>query len=104
VSDDKKQCSRPGCGKPLRRDNLKGVCSSGCLSPEAPGALRAKDATPRAPAPSPRAAPASAPRDGLSALEKFRVVCDALGRDADGELEEFASEWLKALAEKLEEA
>lgn len=104
MSDDKKQCSRAGCGKPLRRDNTKGVCSSGCLSAEAPGALRSKDAAPRASAPAPRAAPAPAARDSLSALEKFRVVCDALGRDADAELEAFASEWLKALAEKLEEA
>lgn len=35
-----KTCTRTGCGKQLRKDNLKGVCSSNCLSPDAPAADR----------------------------------------------------------------
>lgn len=99
MSDEKKTCGREGCGKTLRRDNVKGVCAAGCLSPDAPGALRAKNAAPRT---APRVAAVPVDRSGLTALAKFRVVCDALGRDADAEFEEFCREWLKALAEKLE--
>lgn len=34
-------CKRTGCGKQLRKDNSKGVCSSGCNSYEAPPSHRA---------------------------------------------------------------
>lgn len=90
-------CERYGCGKPLRKDNAKGVCSSGCLSSLAPTAVRAKSTAPRDVSP----VVAPAPRGERSALEKFRLVCDALGRDADTELEHLAAQWLRGLAEKV---
>lgn len=92
---DEKRCERYGCGKKLRKDNTKGVCSTGCLSSLAPATARAKttNAHPAAPAP--------APRGERSALERFRLVCDALGKDAEAELEHLASQWLRALAEKV---
>lgn len=101
-----RQCGRSGCGKFLRKDNTKGVCSTGCLSEEAPrharhggtkGFHRSTNSTNEAPAP----VAATAPRGERSALEKFRIVCDALGRDAEAELEHLAAQWLRGLAEKV---
>ena len=101
-----KTCSRPGCEKKLRSDNSSGKCASNCLSSEAPPAHRAKgagsrvtivdDATP------PRAKAPKRTENGAS-LTRFRLVADALGKDADAILEEFAQAWLEALAQKLED-
>lgn len=104
MTDTAKTCSRPGCGKKLYRSNTSGDCSSGCLSPEAPPSLRARATSSSRPAAA-KARPVAAKKsDDGTALERFRVVCSALGRDPDAELEEFAEGWLDALREKLGEA
>ncbi|MDP2270934.1 MAG: hypothetical protein Q8K32_09405 [Archangium sp.] len=91
-------CTRRGCTKNLRKDNAKGVCSSNCLSPEAPLAVRAHDveeSTAAAPAQKDEGEPGSA-------MKKFREVAEVVGLDADKVLEEFAQSWLDGLREKLE--
>lgn len=100
-------CSRSGCTKYLRASNTKGVCASGCLSPEAPASLRAKGITVKA----------SAPVESLEAghdiryvetqqstpVDRFRTVAHALGLDPDTILNEFAQAWLDGLKAKLTE-
>lgn len=69
----------PGCGKALRSDNRKGVCSK-CFSKGA----RADTPAPHRPL-----------KNGhLSVRKKFRVVAEALGIDGEQLLEQFMSGWL----------
>lgn len=91
-----KTCSRPGCDKTLRDRNTTGMCASGCRSPEAPPSIRASSSR-SAKAPSQAAAPER------GALERFRVACDALGIDAEAELDAFAAAWLDGVKAKLAE-
>lgn len=93
-------CSRPGCDKKLRSSNTKGVCATGCRSSEAPPAARATGTRSES---SPRSiSPAKVTAEASSALERFRVVAEALGKDADAILSEFAQAWLDELAAKVE--
>lgn len=94
---DSKTCSREGCGKKLRPRNKKGVCSSGCLSPDAPRSLRAKGTGQPGPAQA-----ASLPSSNPQSLVRFRVVAEALGKDPDALLEEFAQGWLDELRGRVE--
>lgn len=99
MSTEAKTCSRPGCEKKLRRTNTTGMCATGCHSPEAPPSSR-KVGTHTGPQ---RTAPKRAQAKG-GALDRFRTVADGLGYSADKLLEEFASSWLAALREKVDEA
>jgi len=95
-------CSRSGCTKKLRKDNAKGVCSSNCDSPEAPAAQRAKGIG--AAAPKHEAAKEIYAPEKLSHAETikiFRDVAEAVGRDPDEMIAEFAQAWLDGLREKL---
>lgn len=96
MTDTVKICSRPGCGKQLRRTNTVGACATGCLSAEAPASQRRKDTRYR---PRPGYTP---PTDG-AVLGRFRTVCAALKIDPDAELEVFAQAWLDGLREKVTE-
>jgi hypothetical protein len=87
-------CTRPGCDKTLRANNTKGECGSGCLSPDAPPAKRAKG---------PALKSTSSARSP-GAVAKFRLVAEGLGLDPEAMLEEFASEWLALLKSKATEA
>lgn len=77
-----KTCTRAGCGKQLRKDNSKGVCSANCLSPDAPAADRDPNA------------------DG-DVLKRFRRVAKALGKDPEAILDEamrkVAAQWLETV-------
>jgi len=91
-----KTCSRSGCGKTLRDRNTTGMCSSGCLSPEAPASLRAPsvagselDAAPKR-------------RSASDTIKRFRTVAFALGKDPDAILEEAAQAWLDVVAKAVE--
>lgn len=97
MTTDSKNCARPGCSKKLRANNTTGSCATGCLSPEAPPGKRATGATVRA---ARGEAPKRVPTQGV-ALDRFRVVCEALGMDPDEVLTEFAEGWLDALKERL---
>jgi hypothetical protein len=98
-------CSRPGCSKKLRSNNTTGRCATNCQSPEAPPSHRAAgvDGVDGARAPRKSTTRAEPAREAGSALAKFRLVVEALGRDPDAVLEEFAGGWLEALAQKLDE-
>lgn len=71
-----KQCAK--CGKRLRTNNTKGICSGGCTT-ESSG---------------------TAPRVRGDSLKKFRIVAGALGFDPDGVLEEFCAGWLDRVRER----
>jgi hypothetical protein len=81
-----KKCTRTGCGKTLREINKAGVCSSGCLSPDAPPAQRAT---------------ALVSSTGEDVLKRFRRVAKALGKDPDAILDDamrkVAKQWLETL-------
>jgi DNA-binding SARP family transcriptional activator len=99
------QCSRSGCSKQLRAHNTKGVCSSGCESPDAPFAAQAAGVK-RAPASTSAArAIAEAVEEAddkqeniahAAVLAKFRTVAEALGFDPDEVLAEAAEQWIEA--------
>lgn len=94
-------CSRRGCTKNLRKDNAKGVCSSSCLSPDAPPGMQAQGVSPGELAQ--RAAVAvevQATEQGAAA--RFRAVHDAMGMDPEKTLEEFYSSWLEGIRQALE--
>lgn len=99
---DVKTCLRPGCGKTLRRDNAKGVCSTNCKSPDAPLGQQSRevnggDSTSTS-------APSSSPRVSTdSALKRFKLVAAALGKNPEAILEEFAEEWLEQVLKAIEE-
>lgn len=96
------------CGKKLRRDNVAGICgdSKACRervaqagdssiydvkAPSESAAVRKYEA---------RVVIAGQPapeKPKLAALERFRIVANALGEDADGLLEAFAESWLAQL-------
>jgi hypothetical protein len=99
MSTDAKTCSRPGCEKKLRSTNTTGVCATGCRSPEAPPSSR-KVGTHAGT----RAGSTTRPKAKAGAMECFRSVAEGLGYSADELLEEFASTWLAALREKVDEA
>lgn len=87
---DVKTCSRPGCDKKLRSDNSTGLCSTNCRSPEAPPAMRAKEA---------KAAPERAPKAKADseALERFRVSLGRLVVDLDTRMRNRAARaWVEA--------
>lgn len=108
MTDTTKTCSRAGCGKKLYQSNTSGLCSSGCLSPEAPPSLRARGVKParELSAVVTGAVDEQARRKSAkgTALARFKQVCAGLGKDPDEELEAFAQGWLDALLEKLEDA
>lgn len=93
-----KLCTRTGCAKKLRASNTKDVCATGCHSPEAPPSVRAKGTRPER-STAIDAAPAAVE---TGAIERFRMVAEALGKDADAILAEFAQAWLSELAAKVE--
>lgn len=88
-----KTCSRPGCEKTLKPNNTKGMCSSGCLGPEAPISLRAA------------AAGTDAPAGEEDVLVRFRRVAKALGKDPnailDGACRKVAEAWLKTIEDAV---
>ena len=89
-------CTRPGCGKTLRSNNTKGVCGSGCLSPDAPASHRTTSAK--------RASPkVSARVPDFGALDRFRTVAEALGKNPEAILSEFAEGWLQALRDQVDQ-
>jgi len=90
IDTTEKTCGRPGCDKKLRRNNTTGMCGSGCRSSEAPKSHRVASS------------PSTKPVRAAGALQKLRTVAEALGKDPDAILEEFASEWLAHLAATLE--
>jgi hypothetical protein len=117
---ESKKCTRPGCARPLRSDNVKGVCASGCLSGEAPPAVRAPGVNGRPPLPGGRkstatisvtapaitkpvvSSPPAKPRiiaradhnPSSETLRRFRLLADALGIDPDRELATFAQGYI----------
>ncbi len=95
-------CTRAGCGKTLRKNNTKGTCGSGCLSAEAPAYQRAKAAG--AAKATTSALAVGTPATGGTALQRMRALCELLERDFDVTLEAFATEWLREVREKLDEA
>ncbi|MBL8924146.1 MAG: hypothetical protein JNJ54_35150 [Myxococcaceae bacterium] len=54
-------------------------------------------------APSERTEKARKAKPARTALQRFRVVAEALGEDADGLLEAFAESWLAQLRERVSE-
>jgi len=84
-----KTCSRPGCNKPLRANNTKGVCATGCRSPEATSGRAA-----------------SSPRADDDVLVRFKRVAKALGKDPNAILEDatrkVAAQWLKTLEDAVQ--
>lgn len=98
---EEKTCTK--CGKKLRRDNVAGVCGD-------PKACRARVAAGtdssiydvKAPSESRAQVKAEPPeaKHALPAMERFRIVADALGEDADKLLEAFAESWLAQLKER----
>lgn len=99
MSDDKKRCSRAGCGKTLRANNTTGSCATGCRSEDAPPAKRAKASGGAGQA---QASKAQEAVSCAGALARFRVVAEALGKTPDDILEDFAQGWLDALRERLD--
>jgi hypothetical protein len=98
MSNTTTTCSRNGCGKKLRSNNTKGVCGSGCLSPEAPSYMRAGVAVK-----SPRVS--KAPKaDAADVMARFRAVATGLGKSPDVILQDAAQAWLLALEELLDGA
>lgn len=96
-------CTRSGCTKKLRKDNEKGVCSSNCGSPDAPPFARAKGvgaAAPKREAAKEVAAIATSSNE--ETIQRFRSVTEAVGRDPDEMIAEFAQAWLNGLREKLQ--
>lgn len=86
ASDPVRSCSQ--CGKKLRSNNTRGICSGctkGGAAAEASGGEGRK----------------SAARD-KTVLKRFRVVAAALGVDPEGLLEGFARSWLKRLQDRVE--
>lgn len=92
-----KTCARSGCGRRLRSDNVKGVCSMlkncGGSGEAPPKTTEPKTAirrevfiTPLDP-PSPEGSPAET-------LRRFRLLAEAIGFDPDEALAELASSWL----------
>jgi hypothetical protein len=123
VNVNEKRCSRTGCGKTLRANNSKGVCSSGCLSADAPPFARAegvidvpvtrkekpaeavKQELPKAAYQEPPLISGAEqarelarwqkkPNRAQATLEKFRQLGETLGFDADELLAEFAQSFI----------
>lgn len=98
-------CSRRDCNKKLRKDNSKGECSSNCESPDAPPAQRAKGVEGRglgnAPRPAEKEVTATATSHEAT-IQLFRTVTEAVGRDPDQMIAEYAQAWLDGLREKLQ--
>lgn len=103
-------CSRPGCTKSLKSNNVKGMCSSGCLSPDAPASVRAKSSPPTNPFSleagftytASSKSPAAELRAAAGPVARFRMVAEALGLDPEAILNEFAQAWLDELKAKVE--
>lgn len=89
-------CSRTGCTKTLRSDNSVGKCSSNCESPEAPPSHRAKGVS-AASAPKRESVPEKASSSSSEVIERFRAVAEAVGRDPDEMIAEFAQSWLDGI-------
>jgi hypothetical protein len=105
MSESDKVCSRPGCGKGLQARNRKGVCTSGCLSPEASPSVRARGvgaATDELDVDVRGGELSSKAKQRKETLQRFRVVASALGRDPDELLHAFAEGWLAELRGRLE--
>ena len=99
-------CTRSGCSKKLRKDNSKGVCSSNCESPEAPGSARAKGVKASDVARMPYGTKVEIQGDAgaaePAAAARFRAVHDAMGMDPEKTLEEFYASWLEGIKQALE--
>lgn len=93
-------CTRSGCNKKLRKDNSKGECSINCESPDAPPFARAKGVEGRGLGNPPKKQIAQSSNDEI--IQRFRAVTEAVGRDADEMIAEFAQAWLDGLREKLQ--
>ena len=105
MDPEARQC--PHCGKKLRANNTKGVCADcsarGRTLENAPATPDASLYDVKAPSES-RAKPKAEPpetKHALPAMERFRIVADALGEDADKLLEAFAESWLAQLKERV---
>lgn len=94
-------CSRSSCTKKLRSNNTTGRCATGCLSPDAPPAARAKGVGAAAPKRE-AAKEVTAVASHGETIELFRSVTQAVGRDPDEMIAEFAQAWLDGLREKLQ--
>lgn len=111
MTEEKKTCTRAGCGKALRSNNTKGVCGSGCLSSEAPPAKRAnryaeaeeRGGGDRPTPPTPPRPGALVPAGGQESVERFRLVAGALGLDPNQVLGQFADAWLAGLRNRIEQ-
>lgn len=109
---EKRVCARPGCKKSLRSDNTKGVCSvrKACggvdadLDEEVTRAAAADKPyeveVVRRTAPPPMKRKSSAAGASLT-LERFRLLTEALGLDADELLAQFAEGWLDKAREAV---
>ena len=102
MSTDVMVCTK--CGKKLRKDNRVGVCgdATACRARVAAGADSSIYEV-KAPSESrtkPKAEPPET-KHALPAMERFRIVADALGEDADALLEAFAESWLAQLKERV---
>lgn len=83
-------CSREGCDKKLNSNNTTGHCGSGCRSPTAPAYQRAKDVV---------GLVAQAADDDV--MVRFRKVAEAVGKDPDEMVREYAQAWMDGLRETL---
>lgn len=117
-----KTCTRDGCGKKLRSNNTKGICSSGCLSSDAPPTHRAAGVIDiavmrkpgvelepakvelRAEKKQKRSAKAAREeQDHEETLRRFRLLAEALGVDADQVLATFAESWISKARDAITE-
>lgn len=93
---DEKKC--PYCKKKLRTDNSRGACSE-CLAkgrpiPNGEGEVDELAGLKLAPAKS---------KTRSDTIKRFRIVAEAMGKDPDKMLEEYAEGWLELLKQKVEE-
>lgn len=96
-------CTRSDCGKKLYSGNSKGMCTSGCFSPDAPPSVRAKDVEGRGLGNAPRSKVADEVAATVpAAAVRFRAVHDAMGMDPEKTLEEFYTSWLEGIRQALE--
>lgn len=95
ISEGKKHC--PHCDKVLRSHNKRGVCSKCALK------HRGKKGKALAPklvtAESKGTSRQKSSRSGTE--QRFRILCNALGKDADGLLAGFMEDWIESLKKAL---
>lgn len=86
-------CSRTGCPKKLRSNNTTGHCATNCESMDAPPSARAGNL---------KAAAKRVEATDDATMVRFRRVAEAVGKDPEEMIREFAQAWLDGLRSTLE--